>query len=353
MDKIKIGITLGDINGIGPEVIIKSLANKGMLNFCIPIIYGSSKILSYYKNTLDDIDFQYVNIGDAGSPPSNRICVVNCWDDNVNIEMGKATQDGGKYAHIAMDRALTDIKAGLLDAIVTAPINKAAMKMTNFPYPGHTEFFTEELKEGTSLMTMVANDFRVALVTNHVAIKDVSSQISKESIIKKLKIFNQSLINDFGITKPTIAVLGMNPHAGDDGAIGAEEKDFIKPLIIEAKKNGIIAMGPYSADGFFGSNNYQKVDGILAMYHDQGLIPFKAISFGNGVNVTAGLSIVRTSPDHGTAYDIVGQNLASGDSMRNAIYTAIDIVKNRKNWKEMTANALGKKEPKPSEEAAE
>lgn len=353
MEKIKIGITIGDINGIGPEVIIKSLMNKRIYNFCIPIIYGSSKILSYYKNTLDELDFQYVNISDVTAPAHNKACVVNCWDDNVNIEMGKATEEGGKYAHIALDRALNDIKAGHIDAIVTAPINKAAMQLTNFPYPGHTEFFSENMQGETSLMTMVSNELKVALVTNHVALKDVAANVNKETVKKKLKIFNQSLINDFGISKPTIAVLGLNPHAGDEGAIGSEEQDFIKPLIIEAKKNGLFAMGPYSADGFFGSTQYQKVDGILAMYHDQGLVPFKAMSFGNGVNVTAGLSIVRTSPDHGTAYDIVGQNKASGDSMRTAIYTAIDIVKNRKEWKEMTANALGKREPKPSEEVAE
>lgn len=368
MNKIKIGITIGDINGVGSEVIIRSLMNSKMLNHCIPIIYGSSKVIAYYKNVMGANDFQFSTISDAARPTPNKVNVLNCWDENINIEMGKASAESAKYAHIALDRAFNDVKAGLIDAVVTAPINKAAMKLVNFPYPGHTEFFTEKLNEGNSLMTMVADDLKVALVTNHLPLKDVTDKINKETILKKLNIFNQSLINDFGIQKPTIAILGLNPHAGDDGAIGAEEQDIIRPLIIESKKSGLLVMGPYSADGFFGSSQYQKVDGILAMYHDQGLIPFKAISFGNGVNVTAGLSIVRTSPDHGTAYDIVGQNKADGSSMRNAIYTAIDIVRYRKDWEEMTSNTVvkreirstsrgakysNKREPKPSEKAAE
>ena len=348
MSKIKIGITIGDINGIGAEVIIRSLMNKKMLDLCIPIIYGSSKVLSYYKNIMDATDFQFSNITDATRPANGKINVINCWEENVNIEMGKASADSGKYAHIALDRAFNDVKAGHIDAVVTAPINKAAMKLVNFPYPGHTEFFTEKLNE-SSLMTMVADDLRVALVTNHLPLKDVADKVNKETILKKLKIFNDSLTNDFGIQKPTIAVLGLNPHAGDEGAIGSEEQDIVRPVIIEAKKSGMMTMGPYSADGFFGSSQFQKVDGILAMYHDQGLVPFKAITFGTGVNVTTGLSIVRTSPDHGTAYDIVGKNKADGSSMRSAIYTAIDIVRSRKDWADMTSNTLVRRETRSIE----
>lgn len=353
MSKIKVGITIGDINGVGPEVIIKALSNRRILDMCIPIIYGSSKVISYYKNIVDSQNFQFSNIQDAGRAANHKVNLVNCWDDTVNIEMGKPTADGGKYAHIAMDKALQDAKDGKIHAIATAPINKAAMKMTSFPYPGHTEFFTDQTGASTSLMTMVSDDLKVAVCTNHIPVSEVSSQLSREVIVKKLKIFNKALINDFGLQKPTIAILGLNPHAGEEGNIGTEEQDYIRPLIIEAKKNGVMAVGPYAADGFFGSSQYAKVDGILAMYHDQGLIPFKALSFGNGVNVTAGLSIVRTSPDHGTAYDIVGQNKADASSMRNAIYTSIDIVKHRNEMMEISTERIERKASKPSESAAE
>jgi len=264
----------------------------------------------------------------------------------VNIELGSTTEQGGKFAHISLDRATQDAKDGLIDAIVTAPIHKKAMQMAGFEYPGHTEFLTDKLGAKNSLMMMVSDSLRIALVTNHEPIFSLKEKITLDLIKKKLKILNKTLRQDFGIEKPTMAVMGINPHAGDDGAIGTEEETLIRPVIIEAKKNGILAMGPYSADGFFGSSNFKKVDGILAMYHDQGLIPFKSLSFGSGVNYTAGLPVIRTSPDHGTAYDLAGRNIADPSSMRAAINLALDLIRNKKAHAQMHANPLKRREEK-------
>jgi len=326
MDKVKIGITIGDMNGIGPEVIIKALARNPASKHIIPIIYGSSKLMAYHKNIVKSVDFSF--------------------SSDVNIELGSITEQGGKFAHISLDRATEDAKNGLIDAIVTAPIHKKAMQLAGFQYPGHTEFLTEKLGSKNSLMMMVSDALKVALVTNHEPLFELKEKITLDRIKTKLKILNKTLRQDFGIEKPTMAVLGLNPHAGDDGAIGDEEEKLIRPVIIEAKKNGILAMGPYSADGFFGSANFKKVDGILAMYHDQGLIPFKALSFGKGVNYTAGLPVVRTSPDHGTAYDLAGRNIADEGSMRSAINLALDLVRNKKLHSEMHANPLKRREEK-------
>jgi len=350
MRKLKIGITIGDINGIGPEVIIKTLDNPKMQEFCTPIIYGSSKVVSYHKNIVKPDNFSFITINDAAKASSQKINVINCWDENIQINLGEAKEEGGKCAHIAMDRALNDIKDNKLDAIVTAPINKAAMKLVNFPYPGHTEFFTQNLGKSESLMMMVSDNLRISLATNHIPIKDVPATLTKEKIVKKLKILNKTLIEDFGIDKPTIAVLGLNPHAGDSGVIGTEDEQIIRPVIIEAKKNSVHVVGPFAADGFFGSSNYRKADGILAMYHDQGLVPFKTLTFGSGVNYTAGLPIVRTSPDHGTGYDIAGKNEADPSSFRSALYAAMDLARNRIEYKESRENKLRKKS-KPSEKA--
>ncbi len=350
MKKLKVGITIGDINGIGPEVIIKALSNPKILEFCIPIIYGSAKVMSYHKNIVKTVDFSFITTGDPERASSSKVNVINCWDEEVKIELGSTTQDGGKFAHIAMDRALTDAKEGKIDGIITAPINKEAMKLASFDYPGHTEFFTENLGKKDSLMMMVSDNIRIALASNHIPISKVSEVLTKEKLIHKLKILNRSLIEDFGIAKPVIAVLGLNPHAGDNGVIGTEEDEIIRPVIIEAKKNGVHAVGPFAADGFFGSNKFSKVDGILAMYHDQGLVPFKALTFGTGVNFTAGLPIVRTSPDHGTGFDIAGKNEADESSFRQALYLALDLARNRKEYKEGKANRLEKK-PKLSESA--
>ena len=349
MEKIRLGISMGDFNGVGIEVIIKTLSNKKILEYCTPIVYGSSKIFSYHKNIVKADDMQVQNINNAERPYTGRVNVVNCWQENVAVTLGKATEEGGKFAYIALDRASEDLEKGLIDVLVTAPINKEAMKMANFPYPGHTEYLTKRFGGSESIMLMVNGDLRVGLLSNHIPVSEVASKVTKEHFVRKLKILNRALKQDFGIERPTIAVLGLNPHAGDNGAIGKEEIDVIRPAIIEAKKNGAMVMGPYPADGFFGNREYLKFDGILAMYHDQGLIPFKALSFGNGVNYTGGLKVVRTSPDHGTAFNIAGKNLADPSSFRNAVYAAMDIFRNRKDHQAQHSNPIQKK-PKPSEE---
>lgn len=340
---MKIGITIGDVNGVGPEVIIKALSHEGFVSKFVPVIYGSSKVLSYHKNIVEESELNFFNISSADRASKDKINVVNCWEENVNISIGKVTEDGGRYAYIALDRAVQDLKSGLIDALVTAPINKEAMALANFPYPGHTEFI-EQTIGGRSLMMMVSENLRIGLATNHVPVKEVAGKLTKSLILEKLRILADSLNRDFGIEKPLIAVMGLNPHAGDNGTIGKEEEEFIRPAIIEAKKTGIHAAGPYSADGFFGSTQYTKFDAILAMYHDQGLIPFKALTFGTGVNFTAGLDKVRTSPDHGTAYDLAGKNEADESSLRSAIYLAIEVYKNRLDYEDMRKNSLKKKD---------
>lgn len=342
MGKIKIGITIGDINGIGTEVIIKALSDERILQHFVPIIYGSSKVVSFYKNIVND-KFQFSTISNAETSNQNRVNVLNCWEEQADITMGKATEKGGMFAHIALDRAVRDFQQNAIDAIVTAPINKNAMKQSGFGFPGHTEFLAEQFKSAKSLMMMVSSEMRIALVTNHVPVSKLGGLITKELVEEKLNTLHKSLIEDFGIENPTIAVLGINPHAGDDGSIGNEDDDITRPIIIAAKKSGKNIMGPYPADGFFGSNTQRKFDAILAMYHDQGLIPFKTLSFGDGVNFTAGLPVVRTSPDHGTAYDIVGKNIADESSLRTAIYTALDIARQRNEYIVSRENALSSK----------
>ncbi|MBT8221113.1 MAG: 4-hydroxythreonine-4-phosphate dehydrogenase PdxA [Bacteroidia bacterium] len=343
MGKIKIGITIGDVNGVGLEVILKTIADERILKQISPLIYGSSKIVSYHKNIIGLQDLHFKSIGSAKDAYRDRINIVNCWNDNVTITLGKPSEESGKFAKMALEKSVEDLTNGDIDALVTGPIHKEAMQMAGFEYVGHTEMLTEASGNSESLMFMVSEDVRIGLVTNHIPISDISKNISKENILKKLQIMNDSLKMDFGITKPMIAVLGLNPHAGDGGTIGKEDEEIIRPAVVEGKKNGMMVFGPYSADGFFGSTQYKKFDGILAMYHDQGLIPFKSLTFGSGVNFTAGLKIIRTSPDHGTAYDIAGQNIADYSSFRNAVYLAIDINHNRKNYKEMHANRLKKK----------
>ncbi len=342
MSKVKLGISIGDINGIGLEVILKTLANKKILDYCLPIIYGSSKVVSYHKNIVGIEEFSFHGMRSGDSFKEEKINIMNCWTENVSITLGKASEHSGKYAYKSLDKAASDLQEGFIDAIVTAPINKGAMKEEDFPFPGHTEYLTQKWKSEESLMLMVNEDLRIGLVTNHLPIKNVSSAITKEKISKKLAILNDTLKIDFSIERPTIAVLGLNPHAGDSGVIGEEEEKIIRPAIIEAKKGGIMVMGPFPADGFFGSSTFKKYDAILAMYHDQGLIPFKALSFGNGVNYTAGLPYIRTSPDHGTAYEIAGKNMADPSSFRKALFMAVDIVRKRKDYLEMHSNPLNK-----------
>lgn len=344
MDKIRLGISIGDINGIGLEVIIKALNHPQILNLCTPVIYGSSKVLSYHKNIVGLDDFQFSTTKGADRLKRGAINVVNCWQDDVSITLGKLSDSSGKYAKISLEQSVIDLKNGYIDALVTAPINKKAMQNADFQFPGHTEFLADAFEVENNLMFMVNDGLRVGLVTNHLPLREVPAAITKEAITKKLKLLYKSLKVDFGIDKPKIALLGLNPHASDDGVIGDEEENIIRPVVIEAKKKGLLVMGPFPADGFFGSSQYRKFDGILAMYHDQGLIPFKALSFGEGVNFTAGLPIVRTSPDHGTAYEIAGKNMANPSSFRHAIFLAIDVTKNRWRYKEMNANPLKMRE---------
>ena len=338
MEKMKIGITVGDINGIGLEVILKTLSNDAMLKYCTPIIYGSSKVVSYHKNIIET-DFHFQSINSIDQVSTDQVNVMNCWDENVNITLGKLSEEGGKYALYSLQSAVHDLRDGKIDAVVTSPINKEAMRMSGFPHAGHTEYITEQLG-GQSLMFLVHDNLRVGLVTNHIPVGDITNQMSKELVISKVKMMDQSLRMDFGCERPTIAVMGLNPHAGDGGVIGDEDDRMIRPAVIECKKNGMLVMGPYSADGFFGSGQYKKFDGILAMYHDQGLIPFKLIAFGNGVNFTAGLGGVRTSPDHGTGFDIAGNNEADPSSFRQALFSAIDISRQRKQFQENHSNPL-------------
>jgi len=339
--KVRVGITIGDINGIGPEVIIKTLYNSSVQDHCVPVIYGSSKVVSYHKNVVKLNDFVFSSIQSAERLNYRKINVLNCWEDTVNITLGKATTEGGQYAYIALDRAVRDLKDGLIDVLVTGPVNKHAMQMVNFPATGHTEYLEKELG-GTSLMIMVSEELRVALVTGHIALREVSENITAENVRSALNRFIDTLRVDFGLDKPTIAVLGLNPHASDEGLMGSEEEEILRPLILEFKQAGHLIMGPYSSDGFFGSGLYRKFDGILAMYHDQGLIPFKALSFGQGVNYTAGLPNIRTSPDHGTAYDLAGTNSANERSFRKALYLAIDMFKAREEHKDLAENSIRK-----------
>lgn len=339
LDKPRIGISIGDINGIGLEVILKTLAVPEITHFCIPVVYGSSKVISYHKNIVG-VELNYQQVRSAERLASDRVNVVNCWQENVNITLGKPSDISGKYAFKSLEAAVQDLKAGYLDGLVTAPINKEAMNLAGFPFPGHTEYLTQELSKGDSLMLMVAGDLRIGVLTNHTPIKQVAAAISKEAVLRKIRLLDEALRVDFGLDRPTIAVLGLNPHAGDGGVLGEEDDRFIRPAVIEAKKNGIIVTGPFPADAFFGSGEYKKYHAILAMYHDQGLVPFKLLTFGTGINYTAGLKGVRTSPDHGTAYDIAGQNEADPSSFREALFAAIDIAKSRREYHEDRANAL-------------
>lgn len=330
MEKIKIGITQGDINGISYEVILKTLEDNRILEFCTPIIYGSPKVAAYHRKVLD-LNQNLNLVNSAADASDKHVNIINCNSDEVKVELSQCTQTAGEAAFQAIEKATADLKNGDIDAIVTAPINKKNIQSAQFTFPGHTEYFEQTFgKKGDALMLLVSDRLRVAVATGHVPVAKVSQSLSKELILNKIKILNKTLKQDFKINRPRIAVLGLNPHSGDQGVIGTEEQDFIKPAITEALENEIICVGPLPSDGFFGSDEFTKYDAILAMYHDQGLIPFKLLSMDSGVNFTAGLSIVRTSPDHGTAYDIAGKNIASENSFRQALYTAINIVKNRK-----------------------
>jgi len=321
---------------------MKTLLDSRILEMCIPIIYGSPKVAAYHRKALNinNLSLNHVRTPKEAGP--GRAHVLNCIDDNVRVELGKSTPEAGEAAFTALDRAVTDLQEGLIDVLVTAPINKDNIQSEKFNFPGHTEFLARRFNSPNFVMLMVSETMKVGLVTTHMPISKVPEHITKEVIISKLRIISESLKQDFAITRPRIAVFGLNPHAGDNGLLGKEENDIILPAIIEAKKEGIIALGPYAADGFFGSEDYRKFDAILAMYHDQGLIPFKLASFERGVNYTAGLPAIRTSPAHGTAFALAGEGKASPDSFRQSLFLAIDIFKNRKIHKEISKNPLKK-----------
>jgi 4-hydroxythreonine-4-phosphate dehydrogenase len=328
-NKPRIGITLGDVNGIGPEVVLKALADHRIFALFTPVVYGSTKVISHFKKQLNIEDLNYSQVRNKGQYVPKSVNVIGCWDETLEISPGKASKETGKASYIALKQACDDLKDGSLDALVTAPIDKHSIHSEEFPFAGHTEFLTKYFEANDSLMFMVSESLRVGLVTEHIPVRDIAQSITKEKIESKLRIMEQSLRQDFGIQKPKIAVLGLNPHAGDNGLIGKEDDELIKPILTDAKSKGKLVFGPFPADGFFASGNYKKYDGVLAMYHDQGLVAFKALAFESGVNFTAGLPIVRTSPDHGTAYGMAGKNLASEGSMREALYTACEIVRLR------------------------
>jgi 4-hydroxythreonine-4-phosphate dehydrogenase len=337
---IRVGISIGDINGIGPEVTLKALRDNRILLDCTPIIYGNTKVFSALKKELGEQEFNYLSCKSADEAVNRKVNIVNVWSDEVVFERGQVTETGGKYAYQSLEKATSDLASGKIDVLVTAPISKEAMSKTGFKFPGHTEYLADMAGNEEVLMVLVADSLRVALVTTHIPIKDVHTTLSKDLIVSKIKLFEATLIKDFGLIKPKIAVLGLNPHAGENGKIGSEEIEIIQPAIQQARAEHIQAFGPYPADGFFGSEARSGFDGVLAMYHDQGLSAFKALAFDNGVNYTAGLPIVRTSPDHGTAFDIAGRFVASEQSMRASIYMAMDVYRNRKMHKEITANPL-------------
>jgi 4-hydroxythreonine-4-phosphate dehydrogenase len=337
---IKVGITQGDINGIGYEVIIKSLMDNRINDICTPIIYGSPKVAAYHRKALNLENFNLNNIKTPNEANPKRSNIINVMDDNVRVELGKITEMGGQGSYLSLKHAVEDLKYNKIDALVTAPIHKSNIQSENFTFPGHTEFLKQQFNADEVAMFMVSNLLRVAVLTGHIPVSQIPQNVTVEKILKKLKIISQSLLVDFGIRKPRIAVLGLNPHAGDDGLLGTEDRDIIAPAIEKARNEGLLAFGPFAADGFFGSDSFTKFDAILAMYHDQGLIPFKTLAFDEGVNYTAGLSIIRTSPGHGTGFDLAGKGTASENSFRNALYLACDIYKNRQMHKDITKNPL-------------
>lgn len=338
--KIRLGISIGDLNGIGCEVALKTFEDTRMLDFCTPVFFASNKTISHQKNTLA-IDINYHGVQEASKALDGKINVVNVWKEIPNIEFGQATEEAGKYAIQSLRAATEALKNGDIDVLVTAPINKNNIQAEDFNFPGHTDYLAQEL-EGESLMFMVTDDLKVGLLTDHVAVKDAPAAINAILIRTKVRTIEKSLRMDFGIRRPKVALLGINPHSGDNGVIGKEDDEVLKPVIKEMSDAGHLVFGPYSADSFFGSDAYKNFDAILAAYHDQGLIPFKTLSFGKGVNYTAGLSKVRTSPDHGTAYEIAGKGEADHSSFKEAVFMALHVFKNRQEYDQLTEDVLQK-----------
>lgn len=340
-NKIVVGITQGDSNGIGYEVIIKALADPRILEQFIPVIYGSSKLFGFYRKTIPEVEQMDTNaINSASEAHPKRVNIVNCLPENTFAEPGEATAESAKGAIIALEAAVNDLKSGAIDVLVTGPINKKAMSNEGFGFPGHTEFIQNAFGAKDVTMFMISHRLKIGVVTGHIPLKDVCSSISEEKILSKLHLMNQSLKQDFKVNMPRIAVLSLNPHSGDGGLLGTEEQGIIIPAIKKANEEGILAFGPFSPDGFFGLGHYENFDATLAMYHDQGLAPFKALSFEDGVNFTAGLPVIRTSPDHGTAFEMAGRDEADPRSMRSAIFAAIDIFRNRHDWEALQENKM-------------
>lgn len=338
-EKIKIGISQGDVNGIGLEVILKTLMEPGIIEICTPVLFSSQKTVSYYRKVLGLEEFNFNPIRDFNQFNHKKANVFICYEEEVNIEMGKPSEISGKYALISLEKATEALLNKQIDVLVTGPIHKHSIQSPEFNFAGHTEYLGVKLG-GEPLMILCSDELKVAVATGHIPIKEVGQKITLDKIYSRINQLHKSMVEDFGIRKPKIAVLGLNPHAGDNGVIGNEDKDFILPAVQKASNENKLVFGPYSADGFFGNGTYKQFDAILAMYHDQGLIPFKTLAFNNGVNFTAGLQYVRTSPDHGTGYDIAGKNIANEYSFKKAIYEAIDIFKNRKLYGEITENPL-------------
>jgi 4-hydroxythreonine-4-phosphate dehydrogenase len=341
-ENIIVGISIGDLNGIGSEVILKTFEDTRMLELCTPVIFGNVKILSFLKKTLS-LEASLHGIDKLDQLVFGKINVLNVWREGVNIEFGANDETVGKYAIKSFVAATKALKEGLVDVLVTAPINKYNIQSEEFHFPGHTDYLNQEL-EGNALMLMVQDNLRVGLLTDHVPVNEVSAHLTEALIRTKLITINQALLQDFGITKPKIAVLGLNPHCGDHGVIGKEDDEVLKPALKKLFDEGVMVFGPYSADSFFGSGQYEKYDAVIAAYHDQGLIPFKTLSFGKGVNYTAGLDKIRTSPDHGTAYEIAGKGLADYNSFKEAVYLALDVFHNRNEYKELVKNPLKTKQ---------
>jgi len=341
-EKPIIGITCGDLNGIGTELIIKTFSDNRILEHCTPIIFSSNKVINFYRKSMPEINFSFQTIKEYNRVNHKQVNLFNCWEEEVNINPGQLTLEGGKYAAISLQTAVAALKQNQIDGLVTAPIHKKNIQSAEFSFTGHTPYLKNIFGAGDVVMMLCADNFRVALVTEHVPVSVITQNISKEKILSKLQIINKSLQKDFGIEKPKIAVLGLNPHAGDEGLIGNEEETIIKPAIKEAKNNNMLVIGPYSADAFFARRSYTRFDAVLAMYHDQGLIPFKTLATGEGVNFTAGISGVRTSPDHGVAFDIAGKNIADNSSFLLAIYECIDIINRRNDYADNRSNPLRK-----------
>lgn len=338
-----VGITCGDLNGVGPEIIIKTLSDNRINDFCVPVIFGNNRIFNFYRKILQDYNLNFTIVKDFSKLNPKQLNILNCWNEEVQIKPGELNPNGGSYAVKSLLAAAEALKARDIDVLVTAPIHKKNVHSQEFPFTGHTPFLQHFFEQKDVLMLMTAGNFRVGLVTEHVPVKEISSHLTRMSILSKILLMNDSLKRDFNIQKPKIAVLSLNPHAGDDGLVGNEEEDVIKPAIKDGRQHNIIIEGPFAADGFFARSHHLQFDGVLAMYHDQGLIPFKSLAVEKGINFTAGLPFVRTSPDHGTAFDIAGRGVADPSSFRTAIFTAIDIYRNRVFYDDIRKNPLKKR----------